>query len=395
MTTTIAETFDARSLDHDTLLELARRSDSEGVLSIYLDARPGHLRASSIDITNRLAELQRGASGDDPSPTGRSLRDRIERLTDEIEQLTDPDEPGRGRVLFAGLGDPWITRVASQLPVSNRVVLDRSALIHPLLELLDEGGPAGVLLASRTEARMLEWRLGELMPLREFRAAVIVPRHERSGPVGSRPARRSGTPTGEQRNARERTQTTRFLERISAEAARLAHDRGWEQILIGGGEHLTDPLIRVLPAALRAKTVRDPRILLRHDHATLEELVNERIQTAHHELERRLVETLRDKAHGASVAALGPSEVVGALNQARVAHLVYDPWIRYRGSVGADGTLYANDEKMLTGGTRSDSRLTERMVERALETGARVTPVEGAASDGLAEAAGVAAVLRW
>jgi hypothetical protein len=39
--------------------------------------------------------------------------------------------------------------------------------------------------------------------------------------------------------------------------------------------------------------------------------------------------------------------------------------------------------------------LTERIVERALETGARVTPVEGAASNGLAEASGIAAVLRW
>jgi hypothetical protein len=43
----------------------------------------------------------------------------------------------------------------------------------------------------------------------------------------------------------------------------------------------------------------------------------------------------------------------------------------------------------------ADPRLTERIVERALETGARVTPVEGAASDGLAEASGIAAVLRW
>jgi hypothetical protein len=40
-------------------------------------------------------------------------------------------------------------------------------------------------------------------------------------------------------------------------------------------------------------------------------------------------------------------------------------------------------------------RLTERMVERALDTGARLTPVEGAADDGLAEASGIAALLRW
>jgi hypothetical protein len=37
----------------------------------------------------------------------------------------------------------------------------------------------------------------------------------------------------------------------------------------------------------------------------------------------------------------------------------------------------------------------ERIVERALETGPRVTPVEGAAGDGLSEAAGIAALRRW
>jgi hypothetical protein len=40
-------------------------------------------------------------------------------------------------------------------------------------------------------------------------------------------------------------------------------------------------------------------------------------------------------------------------------------------------------------------RLTERLVERALATGARVSPVEGAARGVLSEAAGIGALLRW
>lgn len=87
--------------------------------------------------------------------------------------------------------------------------------------------------------------------------------------------------------------------------------------------------------------------------------------------------------------------LTGAVNQARVAHLIYDPLIRYRGSIAYDGTLYANDEGAPTYAATPEPRLTERLVERALETGARVTPVEGAAGDGLADASGIAAVLRW
>jgi hypothetical protein len=42
-----------------------------------------------------------------------------------------------------------------------------------------------------------------------------------------------------------------------------------------------------------------------------------------------------------------------------------------------------------------EPRLTERLGERALATGARVSPVEGAARGVLSEAAGIGALLRW
>jgi len=393
MSTAIAESFTTDNLDLDTLLELSRRTDPIGVLSVYLDARPGAVRASTIDIKNRLAELERRLAADDSPAWARAARHP--RLETEIERLIDPEAPGRGRVLFVAMADGWVTCVSTQLPLPNRVVLDRAPFIHPLLELLDEGGPAGVILATRTEARLLEWRLGELTPLLELRAEVIAPRHGRPSPVGSRPTSRVGTPTGAQRNARERSQAIRFIERVATGAARLAHDRGWERLMISAGEHQTDSLVRALPPALRATAVPDPRVLAWVDSASLEEMVTERLRAAHSEAERRLIAQVREQTRGAGAAALGLSEVVGALNQARVAHLIYDPLIRYRGSVGHDGSLYADGETAPSTGSTADERLTERIVERALETGARVTPVEGAASDGLAEASGIAAVLRW
>jgi hypothetical protein len=54
MTSAIAESLDTDSLDLETLLELSRRSDDVGVLSLYVDARPEALRTASIDIKNRI-----------------------------------------------------------------------------------------------------------------------------------------------------------------------------------------------------------------------------------------------------------------------------------------------------------------------------------------------------
>ena len=396
MTTVIAESLTADSLNLEALLELSRRSDPVGVLSVYLDSRPGEsAQAATIDLKNRFAELERRLESEGPPEQARAVHDAAARLADEIDRLIDPERPGRGRVVFAAIDDTWVTRVSTQMPLPNRLVFDRSPFIHPLLELLDEGGPAGVVLASRAEARLLEWRLGELLPLRELRAELIQPPHERSGPIGSRPGSRHGTPSGEQRNARTRDEAAQFIERVGTAASRLGRERGWKRVLVSTGEQLTEPLVQALSRPLRDVAVRDPRVLVGLGVSMLEDIATERLRAAHEEFARRLVHHIYEYGSGAGVAALGLSEVVGALNQARVAHLIYDPAIRYRGSIGHDGSLYAQDETTPAHSSTAEARLTERIVERALETGARVTPVEGAASDGLAEASGIAAVLRW
>jgi hypothetical protein len=394
----VVELTPSRLFDPETLATLLRPSASAAVLSIYVEADsrsdPG-LRAASIDIRNRLSELERNVAAEGPPERARALGDALGRLRPEIERLTNPQERGRGRALYAPLEGEEVIRFSSQLPVANRVVLGASPFVHPLLELLDEGRPAGVVLASQDEARLLEWRLGELQELDRMAPQVIEAPHERSGPVGSSPAERAGSPKHEQRAARERVRTLRFLDRVGGAATALAGERGWERLLVSGGDRLTEPLAQSLAARLQDVLVRDPRVLIALDPAALSETVTERLRAEHAEHEQRLVREIRDTARGQHAAALGLSDVVGALNEGRVAQLLYDPEVRYQGSVGADGVLHAGAERPGGGAVTPEPRLTERLVERALETGARVTPVEGAAQAALSEAEGVAALLRW
>jgi hypothetical protein len=94
--------------------------------------------------------------------------------------------------------------------------------------------------------------------------------------------------------------------------------------------------------------------------------------------------------------ALGLSEVIAALNDARVEQLVYDLAVRYAGAIAADGRLVVPPEQHPLGTpSTAEPRLTERIVERCLATGARVTPVTGPAAEMLAEMGGLAARLRW
>jgi hypothetical protein len=84
---------------------------------------------------------------------------------------------------------------------------------------------------------------------------------------------------------------------------------------------------------------------------------------------------------------------VAALNEGRVEHVIYDSARRYTGGIGPDGSLFADGERLGLG--TEEPRLLERIVERALDTGARVTPLDGSAADRLADADGIAALLRW
>jgi hypothetical protein len=384
--------------DPETVTALMREAPDGGVLSVYVDAGAGPeagRQGAAIEVRNRLAELERNLEQEGPPERARALARALRRLEPELERLTSPRESGRGRALFAPLADGEATRLAVQMPLPNRVVLDDTPFVHPLLELLDEGRPAGVVLASQDEARLLEWRLGELEELRRMEPEIAEHPHERSGPVGLSPSAQASTPQREQHAARERVQALRFLDAVGGAATALAGERGWERVLVSGGERWTEPLAAALAARLQDVLVRDRRVLIGLDDGALREAVTERLREDHAEREERLVREIREAALGQGAGALGLSDVLSALNEGRVAHLVYDPEVRYQGSVAADGSLRAAGERVGDEPVTPEPRLTERLVERAFETGARVTPAEGAARGALAEAGGIAALLRW
>lgn len=383
-------------LDDKALLELSRRTDELGVLSVYVNAEPtGDRSATTIDLKNRYRELQRRVAQEWPEERRREVAAAVDRLGAEVERLAAPVESGRGRIAFAALGGDWVVRLDSQLPVPNRVVLDDSPFVHPLLELLDEGRPAGVVLVSADDARLLQWRLGRIQEVSRLEREEPEAPHERAGQIGGGPAGQFNSPVVEHRQARERDRAQRFLDRVAEVVAGLAAERRWERILISGGDRWTDVLAEKLPEPLRDLVLRDTRVLAGLDDAGLLAAVSERLHAEHTAGEQRLLERVRD-AGLSRVGALGLSQVAGALNEGRVAHLIYDPEVRYLGSVDTDGALYADAEVAADGREHTaEPRLNERLVERALATGARVSPVEGAAGGVLGDANGIGALLRW
>ncbi|HTM85817.1 MAG TPA: hypothetical protein VL179_13115, partial [Mycobacterium sp.] len=182
------------------------------------------------------------------------------------------------------------------MPVATRVVLDDSPFIHPLLELLDEGRPAGVVLVSAEEARLFEWRVGSLQLLSSIEQQHVQASHERAGQIGGGPRGQFNSPVREQRQARGRDRAQRFLEQVTTVAAGLAAARGWERILVSGGDRWTEPTVAGFPQSLRDKVFADSRVLTGFDDAALARVVNDWAKEQHSERERRLPAEVRDAA---------------------------------------------------------------------------------------------------
>jgi hypothetical protein len=385
----------AADLGDDVLLHLIRNDDPLGVLSIYVDGGPSATdRGAAIDIKNRIVELERSVADDgSPQLTG-ALSATLRRIAPAVERFFHPRASGRGRALFAPLSAGELTGVSSRLCLPNRVVLDSTPFIHPLLELIEEGRPAGVVLTSSRSADLLEWRLGDLRRVKHVRAGPALAHGEPPGPVVAHGWRAQHiTPAREQQSRRERERHHRFLEDVAVEAVHLAGERGWERVLVAGDPRLIGRLVDALPNWLRQNVVRDSRHLTGIDGPVLAFAVAERFARDRAERHLALAHRVRDTALGAGRGALGLSDVLGALNDARVDHLIYNPEVRYVGALGADDLMLASPEAV--GVMVEESRLTERIVERCLRTSARITPLDATAAAALADAGGIAALLRW
>jgi release factor family 10 len=180
--------------------------------------------------------------------------------------------------MFAPLSSDAPIRFSTQLRLPTRVVLDDRPFVHPLLESLEQGRSAGVILVSRDVAEVLEWRHGELVNV----ACVALEAEglrARPGPVATRAARhQQTTPSRERRQRRSRDQRRRFVDRVATEVTEFAIHRGWERAVVSGDDRLTGPLVRALPEPLRENAIHDPRHLIEIESRSLIAIVQQLLE---------------------------------------------------------------------------------------------------------------------
>jgi hypothetical protein len=345
------------------LRELTAWAPEGGVISVYLAI--DHADRSEgwrIELKDRLAGVDRSAAerilgrfrADVPPPAGRT-------------QVGYVEVGGERREIWNGF---QLDGVATEVVAAGRPYL------APLMRMLDDGSPVGVIVVSLERVRVLDWALGQIEELDGWELEITsLDWHERKAPRRD-PARGTGASASgrDQHAQRLEHNRERFLKQAGGLVVSRYGERPWRRIVvIGEGDRPRMLATGMGPKAELAHEVRQD--LIRAAPAAIGERLAEELEHLNRSREEALIAELKEAIGSDPGAALGPMEVLETLEQGRARHVIFDGTREFERHDGVPAS--------------------ELMIERALATKARVTPVEGLAAASLAEHDGAAALLRY
>jgi hypothetical protein len=384
--------------------ELLALRDPIGVLTVYADADAGagsrhRPTAEELAVRSRLRALSARAHAEGPSDRARLLDERLDELAGRLSEALEPTGPGGGRAFLVTLSDGRVRELGVSCGMGEDAALEQSALLMPLVAALADEQPVGVVALTADGVHAVEVRGAAVAEvLREDYAIPVEDWRPLLGPAAAGSGQRRESVA--QRDLFARRLDEHRRRRVAEIAGRLwpeARRRGWTGLLASGPGDLVDALAAGRPPdgpELVVAEHRLPDALLADD---ARRAAAGPIATARAAAERELAAGVRDAALSATGrAAVGVDDVLTALAEGRVQHLVLDPGRRHAGTRAADGRLAAAGEVLPgAGGAAPEPHLMERMLERALATGAGVTVLHDAATGPVADHGGVGAALRW
>lgn len=391
-------------LTRDAILDLCRLRDPVGTLSLYVGSTPErqvHEQPEwAIVLKNELRDLRNRVKETEPRDRWTAVHGKLDDLGAEIEWLDDPKEHGRGRAVFAPVSAEAVERVAIQMPLPDRVVFSETPFVRPLVSVLDEGRPAGIAIVDRSGVRLMELAFGEAKDLGLFDFTEPTEEwRELKGPAGANPAHaQQQAPQRDLFEERLKEHVIRYAKTIGAEEIpKYAGRRGWDRLVVGGESRFAQPFIEALPSRDGLETVRTEHELRQTPAPEVAHSVLPLLSEAQRRRESELAQRAEELALGGRQGAVGLSDVLGSLAEGRVQHLVFDESMEVEGYRAADGRLVppGDGEAPSRSELTPEPHLVERMIERAFETSAEVTPVSGEAAEVLAPHEGIGAVLRW
>jgi peptide chain release factor subunit 1 len=344
------------------LRRLAERRPERGrVLSVFLNLDPSELptpsaRASAItsvmtEATHRIEQAE-GLDHDERM----ALRADVERVREVLESSDIAADGTRGLAIYASGPADLLEIVRLPYPVEQRVTLDRSPYVEPLLHAEQETWC--VLLVNRRSARLFRGNVGGLEETDRIEDDV----HRRHDQGGWSQARYQRSVDKEKDDHIAHTLDVLFTG---------YKQRPFDHLLVGAPGELIGEVEQRLHPYLRERLAG--RLSLDVENSTTEQVR----QTAAEAIERHVVARERaalDRlaqgvgAGGRGVAGL--SEVLAALNEARVEILLLEDGFRAPGFRDPETGMLSDRE-----GPEPCEDVVEPAIEKAIEQSAAVMVV--------------------
>jgi hypothetical protein len=378
----------------DEFKRLLEWTPKGGVLSVCVVIDPGDRGGGwHVALTDELRDVRDRVEADASHDVRVALRGALDHVLERFTEQTKPLE-GRGHVGFVEVArkKPQERWYSSQMPPRRTVAAyGHRPHLRPMVEVVDDGARIGVAAISGDQVRVWDWELGVLSERDAWEIVTTGDWKERKAQRSSDPARIHGTKSAgrDQHEQRVEAHRERFLNDAGGRTASLAADRGWRDLLVfGENEH-----VQRFAHALGKSQHRHvhPKNIVSEPTSRIAERVGALVPELNREREMKLVETAKASAYsGKERSSLGPQETLEALAQGRVEHLLFDAERDYTGHGIEEGLAYQGPPLGVDG-----LPVAELMIERALETDARVTPLEGEPAAALDEHDGVVALLRY
>jgi hypothetical protein len=358
------------------LRELAEWRPPEGVLSVCLDVDPADRGEGwRIALRERLGEAVSAGDG------ARAARERAAERVLERFPANAPHGEGRTQLGFVEVGgdgrELWHGIQLRLLDGAEVSVGPRPRLV-PLARVLEAGAPTGAAVVSSERVRVLEWTLGRTEELDDLELEIYsLDWRERKSPQRS-PGPGTGTGTSaagrDQYGQRLDHNRERFLHQAGELIASRHGDREWRHLVVFGNSGGMGALRAGLgPRAELAEEVHAD--LIGASVGKIGERLSAEVEHLTQSRAEALIARIENAVGAEPAAALGPDEVLQALEQGRARHVVFD---ERRGL-----------------GEREGIPVGELIVAGAAMTDAEVTPVSGLAAEALAKREGAAALLRY
>ncbi len=298
---------------------------------------------------------------------------------------------GKSLVCFSDASENYLWVRELQVPLHNTVRWFEGFYLRPLLEVCDDYERYGVILTNKTQARLFSIFLGE-----------VEEEEEAFAPAKVRHLITTGTDhLWSQMNFQRKAQVHAHwhLKQVALAMEHLAERLALDRLILAGPVEATSELYRLLPKRWQSRVVAKLNLPL---EASKQQILQETLaveQSRERAAEREMVEALLTAAAKQDRAVLGLEPTLGALNESRVATLLYAEEYRIEGGqCSRCATLFAPAPRACSyceGLIEQTDDLVELMVERVWDEGGKVEQVHEGAAQTLRQAGSIGAFLRF